>query len=64
MELSDYHEELVLLLSIARKLAALHIQKAEAKYKKHHDKKATFGTFKIGECVLVWLDFHMKRQGE
>ena len=29
------------------------IRKAQAKYKKHHDKKAKLGTFKIGEWVLV-----------
>ena len=55
-ELSDYREELVLSLhpvSTARKLAASQIQKAQAKYKKHHDKKAKLATFKIGEWVLV-----------
>ena len=52
-ELSDNREELVLSLSTARKLAASQIWKAQAKYKKHHNKKAKLGTFKIGEWVLV-----------
>ena len=52
-EVTDYREELALSLSTARKLAALQIQKAQAKYKKHHDKKAKVSTFKIGEWVLV-----------
>ena len=52
-EVTDYREELALSLSTARKLAALQIQKAQAKYKKYHDKKAKVSTFKIGEWVLV-----------
>ena len=51
--LTDYHEELVLSLSTARKLATSQIQKAQAKYKKFHDKKAKLSTFKIREWVLV-----------
>ena len=52
-DITGYHEELTLSLSTARKLAALQIQKAQAKYKKCHDKKAKISTFKIGEWVLV-----------
>ena len=48
-ELTDYHEELVLSLSMARELANLYIQKSQAKYKKFYDKQAKLSTFKNGE---------------
>ena len=60
-ELNFYSEELVLSLSMAREVAALHIRRAQVKYKKLHDKKAKLSTFKIGEWVLV--RFPMKSQG-
>lgn len=59
-ELTDYREELVLSLSTAWELANLYIQKAQAKYKKYHDKQAKLSTFKIGEWIL--LDSAMKNQ--
>ena len=52
-ELTDYREEFVLSLSTARELANLYIQKAQAKYKKYHDKQAKLSTFKIGEWILL-----------
>jgi len=54
-KLTDYHEELLLLLSTARKLAATQIRRAQVKYKKYHDKKAKLNTLKVGEWVLVRL---------
>ena len=59
-ELNDYSEELLLSLSVAREVVALHIGGAQVKYKKFHDKKAKLSTFKIGEWVLV--RFPMKSQ--
>ena len=49
-QLTDCYKELILSLSMAKKPATSHIQKALVKYKKFHDKKAKL---KIGEWILV-----------
>ena len=53
--ISDYREEMVLILSTARTLALKVNQKSQQCYKQQHDKKATTSKLKVGECVLVYF---------
>ena len=46
----------------SKETSCLTDSKAQAKYKKHHDKKPKLGTFKIGEWVLV--NFLHKETGQ
>ena len=48
-----YREELILLLSSARELAAQSIQQAQKKYKTNYDLKAYRQDHWVGEWVLV-----------
>lgn len=50
---SDYRQELVLSLAMARKLAAESIQKAQGKYKAQYDKKAKPADYRVGDWVMV-----------
>lgn len=52
-ELANYCEELMLSLSATWKLATSQIRKAQAKYKKYHDKKTKLSALKVGDWVLV-----------
>ena len=49
----DYREELTLTLAQARQLAVETIQKAQRKYKRQYDKKASSLPIRVGEWVLV-----------
>ena len=53
IECADLVEQLVLSLSLARKLAADSIRAAQCKYKDQYDKRARAVTFKVGDWVLV-----------
>ena len=50
---SDYRQELILSLAMARKLAAESIQKAQRKYKAQYDKKAKPADYRVGDWVMV-----------
>ncbi len=52
-EVTDYRQELVVMLSSARKLAAETIKEAQSKYKRHYDRKSRPTTYKLGEWVLI-----------
>lgn len=52
-DVSDYRQELICSLSSARELAAVHIQKAQQKYKSQYDKKTYEVKCQVGDWVLV-----------
>ena len=52
-DVSDYREELIVNLSSARELAVEALQVARGKYKKQYDQRATPGSHKIGDWVLI-----------
>ena len=52
-EVDDYREEIVLSLSQARDVAVKSIRKAQRRYKKQYDKRATPSTMKVGDWVFV-----------
>ena len=52
-EVTDYHEELVLSLSTARRLAAESIQAAQAKYKRSYDRHSREIDYQLGDWVLI-----------
>ena len=53
LELEDYRNELILLLSSARELAAASIQKVQQKYKKNYDSKSSSRSYQEGEWILI-----------
>ena len=52
-EVSDYREEIALLLSAARRLAAEAIQAAQTKYKAYYDRHSHDMDYQIGDWILV-----------
>ena len=49
VNMEDYHEQLIVSLSSARKLAASSIQAALVHYKKYYDKKSHPVKYQVGE---------------
>ena len=52
-DIEDYKDEVTLVLSSARTEAAKSIQRAQQRYKKQYDRKATSIKYHTGEWVLV-----------
>ena len=53
VDVSDYRQQMVLSLSLARKNATECVKKAQKKYKNYYDKKATPRLYSVGDWVLV-----------
>ena len=53
VDITEYHEEVVLSLSSARKFAAANIKVAQRNYKCQYDKHSVSVRFKVGDLVLV-----------
>lgn len=54
-DITDYREELIILLSTARNEACRAIRKAQKRYKVQHDKRTHGKDMKIGDWVLVYF---------
>ena len=52
-DVSEYREEVILLLSTARKLAVDNIRSAQSRYKEQYDKRSKPAQYKVGEWVFV-----------
>jgi hypothetical protein len=52
-EVSDYREEVILSLSVARRMAAESIQLAQARYKKLYDRSSREVDYQLGDWVFV-----------
>ena len=52
-DLSDYRQELILLLSSAREIATKNIRKAQRRKKTQDEKRSTTINYKVGDWVLV-----------
>ena len=52
-EVSDYREEVILSLSVAKKMAAELIQLAQARYKKLYDRSSREVDYQLGDWVFV-----------
>ena len=53
VSVSDYRQQLILSLSSARHNAAVCVKKAQHKYKKSYDHKATTRPYQVGDWVMV-----------
>ena len=53
VSVSDYRQQLILSLSSARQNAAVCVRKAQHKYKKSYNRKATTRPYQVGDWVMV-----------
>ena len=53
VDITDYHHQLVLSLSAAHQTAVDCVKKAQQKYKKFYDRKASNRSYQIGDWVLI-----------
>ena len=63
IEVTDYRKELTGSLQHARNLAATSIQKAQKRYKKHYEKKATSTTLILRLEIWCWFTSPRMRRG-
>ena len=55
VDINDYREELVVMLSSARQMAAKANQEAQRRYKHQYDKSSTIIKYRIGDWVFVYF---------
>ena len=55
VNINDYREELVVMLSSARKMAAKANQEAQRHYKHQYDKSSTSPKYQIGDWVFAYF---------